>query len=666
MRMMRMKMKSTLTITVMMMMMMMMMMMLGKNHGGGVMGQATERSSAEIEADRGCRCTPTGFSGRTNTGFIGCRPHYASQGDDRFFCYVEDPRTCFETAFSQRFPGATYRFCEPPPPPATVLQVIQDIGALSTLNAVLEFTGLDAALKNTAAEDGTGLTVFAPSNVAFQRAAEALGAESPADLLTEENIDLLTSVLLFHVAPQIVSSLSVIDAGGALKVPTLSDASFNDLRTVAEEFDSRFRSYQNRLTSSDLDPTKLISFAIEERIFATSNAFGAHVLRGDIEAGNGIVQIIDSVLRPPEDIASIAARVPRLRTFLEALEAASLVETFTCTNGECPAKPVTVFAPTNAAFKTLLEELGISQTELFENVDLLTSVLLYHVSDPAQLTEPLLVQEIANGAEVPNLLGSSLQGGVASLQEDVTTRDGGSIVISTRSVPKISGEVNDAKIVAAANVGAFNGVVHLIDNVLIPPPVFEEEDVELVDTPLEDDATPDELSLFDVISDDERLSILSAALSVPAADSLRLALEEVTPEFEATIFAPTDEAFEALAGELGIELEEILAAPFLLETLLYHASLGRVTSDAFSEEPLAIDTGTKMPPCCVTIRIPDHCDFESWNLCVHTHAIVGVLFSHRACLMDKLTCTHTHTLTHTHTHTHTRTVCTCCCCCGAT
>merc|ERR1712005_90465 len=102
-------------------------------------------------------------------------------------------------------------------------------------------------------------------------------------------------------------------------------------------------------------------------------------LRGDIEAGNGLVQIIDSVLRPPEDIASIAARVPRLSTFLAALEAASLVETFTCTNGECPAKPVTVFAPTNAAFKTL--------------------------------------------------------------QEDVTARDGGSIVISTRSVPKISGDV---------------------------------------------------------------------------------------------------------------------------------------------------------------------------------------------------------------------------------
>merc|ERR1712157_366403 len=162
--------------------------------------------------------------------------------------------------------------------------------------------------------------------------------------------------------------------------------------------------------------------------------------------------------------------------------------------------------------------------------------------------------------------------------------------ISTRSVPSISGDVNDAKIVAAANVPAFNGVVHLIDNVLIPPPVFEEEELSLVDTPLEDDATPDELSLFDVISDDERLSILSAALSVPAADSLRLALEEVTPEFEATIFAPTDEAFEALAGELGIELEEILAAPFLLETLLYHATLGRVTSDAFSEEELSIDS----------------------------------------------------------------------------
>merc|ERR1719327_1681873 len=262
MMMMRMRMKNTLTITVMMMMMMMM--MLGNNHGGGVMGQATERSSAEIEADRGCRCTPTGFSGRTNTGFIGCRPHYASQGDDRFFCYVEDPRTCLEAAFSQRFPGATYRFCEPPPPPATVLQVIQDIGALSTLNAVLEFTGLAAALNNTSAEDGAGITLFAPTNAAFQFAAEALGAESAVDLLTEDNIGLLSSVLLFHVAPEVITSRDVLDAGGSASVPTLSDASFSELRTVAEEFNSRFRAFNNRLTSSDLDPVALLNFAIEE------------------------------------------------------------------------------------------------------------------------------------------------------------------------------------------------------------------------------------------------------------------------------------------------------------------------------------------------------------------------------------------------------------------
>lgn len=550
----------------------------------------------DVEADEGCRCTQTGFSGRASTGFIGCRAHYASQGDDRFFCYLEDPRTCPDAAFSQRFPGATYRFCTPPPPPRTVLEVVEDIGALSTLNAVIEFTGLAGALNVTTTEAGENVTIFAPTNSAFAAAAEALGVESAADLLTEENKPLLTAVLLFHVAPEVLTSADVIDAGGSATLPTLSDASFNELRIVAEEFNSRFRAYSNRLTSSDLNPSSLLSFAIEERVFAKENAFGAHVLRGDIETGNGFVQIIDRVLRPPEDIASIAARVPRLSSFVAALEAASLLDTFTCVDGECPAKPVTVFAPTNAAFATLLAELGISEEELLADVDLLRNVLLYHVSDPAIVTEPVLVQDLAQGKELTNLLGFTLTGGVESIQENVSTRDGGSIVISSRAVPKISGEVNDAKIVAAANVGAFNGVVHLIDNVLIPPPVFEEEDVELVDEPLEDDATPDELSLFDVITDDERLSILSQALSIPAAESLRLAFEEVTPDFEATIFAPTDAAFEELATALGVELEDVLAAPFLLETLLYHAALGRVTSDSFSEEASAIDTGA-------TIRI---------------------------------------------------------------
>ena len=54
-----------------------------------------------------CACTQTGTSGPADTGLIGCRQHLLDRGDERYFCYVADPRSCPEAEFSERFPGAT-------------------------------------------------------------------------------------------------------------------------------------------------------------------------------------------------------------------------------------------------------------------------------------------------------------------------------------------------------------------------------------------------------------------------------------------------------------------------------------------------------------------------------------------------------------------------------
>ena len=183
---------------------------------------------------------------------------------------------------------------------------------------------------------------------------------------------------------------------------------------------------------------------------------------------------------------------------------------------------------------------------------------------------------------LPNLGGGELTGGVESISDEIKTEYGGNIVISTRAVPTIAGGVNGATLVAAANVPAFNGVIHLIDNVLIPPAILAATNATLLDEPLANDETAEELSLFDAIADNEDLSILAQALSLPVADTLRAALEEVTPDFSATIFAPTNQAFIALADDLGLEPADLLTES-ILETLLYHSVMGRLPSGAFSE-----------------------------------------------------------------------------------
>ncbi|MCL4254492.1 MAG: fasciclin domain-containing protein [Anaerolineae bacterium] len=102
--------------------------------------------------------------------------------------------------------------------------------------------------------------------------------------------------------------------------------------------------------------------------------------------------------------------------------------------------PFTVFAPTNDAFDALFDALGVSQAEAYFNTELLREVLRYHV-----LEDSVLSGDIEDGLEV-----ESLQGGVLTFSVD------GDVVM-----------VNDATVVAA-DIEAVNGVVHVIDAVLVP------------------------------------------------------------------------------------------------------------------------------------------------------------------------------------------------------
>ena len=137
------------------------------------------------------------------------------------------------------------------------------------------------------------------------------------------------------------------------------------------------------------------------------------------------------------DIVATAEAAGDFTTLLAAVEAAGLTETL-----QGPG-PYTVFAPTDAAFEAALEDLGLTAEELLADTETLTSILTYHV-----------VEGEVPAADVVELDGQS-----------VATVNGAEVTIT------VDGEtvlVNEAT-VTTPDVFASNGVIHVIDQVLVPP-----------------------------------------------------------------------------------------------------------------------------------------------------------------------------------------------------
>lgn len=157
----------------------------------------------------------------------------------------------------------------------------------------------------------------------------------------------------------------------------------------------------------------------------------------DIQASNGVVHLVDKVLLPADkDIVATASALPDFSILVEAVVAAGLVTTLQGTG------PFTVFAPTNAAFAALLTELGVSKAELLANTALLTKVLTYHVV-PARVLK----------AEVP-------------VNTAITTVQGQTFTINSSLV--ITDQNMRTSNITAADVFTSNGVIHVVDKVILP------------------------------------------------------------------------------------------------------------------------------------------------------------------------------------------------------
>ncbi|MDP2292890.1 MAG: fasciclin domain-containing protein [Actinomycetota bacterium] len=141
---------------------------------------------------------------------------------------------------------------------------------------------------------------------------------------------------------------------------------------------------------------------------------------------------------PTQTIAELATATPELSTLVAALTAADLVGPF----DSCDDAKTTVFAPTNDAFAAALTALGMTAEELLADTELLTSVLTYHV--------------VSGEVDAATVVGLT----------EATTLNGAAIDIEV-----VNGEVilNGTVKVVTTDIRACNGIVHLIDGVLLPP-----------------------------------------------------------------------------------------------------------------------------------------------------------------------------------------------------
>ncbi len=246
-------------------------------------------------------------------------------------------------------------------------------------------------------------------------------------------------------------------------------------------------------------------------VFALGSAAWAGTVRRSDDTRSG-----STFATPLSYSSNIVSRLEKLGNFsilLTALETANLKDDL------ASGGPFTLFAPTDQAFADLLAKLNITAPELLANPDL-ASILLYHVA--------------SGKLRAGDLVRSSTQ---------PTLSDGKSVLVVLEGTEIL---VNRAK-VTRANVPAGNGIIHVIDKVLLPP------------------AEPTTInSVLDVLQLDGRFSVLLRALQVTGLD------DAVAAPGPFTLFAPTDEAFAALLSDLGVTADQLLANPDLSSILLYH------------------------------------------------------------------------------------------------
>lgn len=274
-------------------------------------------------------------------------------------------------------------------PTKDIVTTAVEAGSFKTLAAALQAAGLIETLQ------GAGpFTVFAPTDDAFAK----LPQGTVETLLKPENKAQLISILTYHVVPGNVLAADVVKLNAAQTV----NGQRVDIKVEGEQ------------VSVD-----------QARVTAT-----------DIVCSNGVIHVLDQVILPSSDnIPATADKAGTFKTLLAAAQAAGLVEVL---SGD---KPLTVFAPNDAAFAKL--PAGTVESLLKpENKAKLAAILTVHV-----VPGRVFSNEVLTGKGLKTVQGGVLTG---SVKNGVASLNGAGIL--------------------ATDIDASNGVIHVIDSVLLPAP----------------------------------------------------------------------------------------------------------------------------------------------------------------------------------------------------
>jgi len=464
--------------------------------------------------------------GSSDSGISGSETFTVSFGDD---FTVDDTLTYFCTVHSSM--ESTFSLTETvalPNIPATAMST----GNHTSLVAALTHANLVGVLSG----DGP-YTVFAPTDEAF----EEIGLNL-SEYDTEEENNTLAMILSYHVT-----------TGSTM--------------------------------SSELSDGMEINTLIQEPITVNIYGQGAVVLNGeasvttaDVETSNGVIHIIDKVLMPPSlttdtppvgeicydmdthtvdvtktedtcekswvpsvDIPTTAAATTIHSSLVAALGKANLVDTL---KGE---GPFTVFAPTDTAFADA--GINLDDYDTSEEISALANILAHHV-----VGGKVMSSDLSNG-----LTTTSFSGGLLAF----------AIVDGNVSV-------NGANVVFA-DVPVSNGVIHVIDKVMIPPVGEICYDMETHTVDVSKTAETCEKSWVPSVDIPTTAAATTIHSSLVAALGKANLVDTLKGEGPFTVFAPTDEAFTAAGINLDdYDTDEKITA--LAGILTYHVVSGKVMS----------------------------------------------------------------------------------------
>jgi transforming growth factor-beta-induced protein len=349
--------------------------------------------------------------------------------------------------------------------PGNIVEVANASGNFKTLLAAAKAAGLDSTLATK-----ENLTVFAPTDAAF--------AKLPSGTLDAllKDIPALRNILTYHVVDgKVPASVAV----------TLREATMLNGAKVSVRYDGK-------------------------DLFINDSK----VITADIQAKNGIIHVIDTVLIPTAsktalgNIVEVATAAGSFKTLLAAAGAAGLADTLATTEN------ITVFAPTDEAFAKL--PAGTVEA-LLNDLPALRNILTYHVV----------------GARVPS--------------SDAVTLTEATMLNGLKVKVRFDGRdlfINDSKVITK-DIMAKNGIIHVIDAVLLPA-----------------SSTPELGNIVEVAQAAGNFkTLLAAAKAAGLADTLATTQN-------ITVFAPTDAAFSKLpAGTVEALLKNI---PALRNILTYH------------------------------------------------------------------------------------------------